>query len=418
MTLEATITELCSRTRQAAKPLARAGRETRTKILHTLASVIESGQHEILEANAKDLAYGQSNGLSAAMMDRLKLDDARLAALAASVRDIAEINDPVGEVADSWTRPNGLEIQRLRLPLGVIMMIYESRPNVTIDAAALCIRSGNATILRGGTEAQFTNRVLASCVGKALSEHDLPAEAVSLVPIQDREAIDHLLNQSEYIDLVIPRGGEGLIRRVVAKSRIPVIQHYKGVCHVFVDKEADLDIAHAIAINAKTQRPGVCNALETLLIHQDIASTFLPLLYETLQHKSVEVRGCERVLSVLPSVKTASEEDWDTEFLDLILAIRVVDDLDAAIEHIDRHGSSHTASIVTKNKAHASEFLNSVEASCVMVNASTRFNDGGELGLGAEMGISTTRIHAFGPMGVESLTSLKYAVIGEGQIRR
>ena len=418
MTLETTITELCSRVRQASKPLARAGTETRTQILLTLARTIEENRQEILEANAEDLARGQSSGLSAAMMDRLKLDEDRIKQLEASVRAIADIKDPVGEVAESWTRPNGLEIQRLRLPLGVIMMIYESRPNVTIDAAALCIRSGNATILRGGTEAQFTNRILARCVGSALAEHGLAAETVSLVPVQDREAIDLLLNQSEYIDLVIPRGGEGLIRRVVAKSRIPVIQHYKGICHVFVDDEADLETAHAIAVNAKTQRPGVCNAMETLLIHRDAAPNLLPQLHETLRHKAVEIRGCERVKAIIPEVKTAVDEDWDTEFLDLILAIRIVDDLDQAIEHIDKHGSNHTASIVTKSESNAKTFVESVEASCVMVNASTRFNDGGELGLGAEMGISTTRIHAFGPMGVESLTSLKYAVLGQGHIRQ
>ena len=418
MTLEKTIIDLCSRVRQASKPLARAGRETRTQVLLTLAHVIEEHRQEILEANAEDLARGQSSGLSAAMMDRLKLNEDRIKQLEDSVRAIADIKDPVGEVAESWTRPNGLQIQRLRLPLGVIMMIYESRPNVTIDAAALCIRSGNATILRGGTEAQYTNRVLARCVGTALKKNGLAEETVSLVPVQDREAIDHLLNQSEYIDLVIPRGGEGLIRRVVAKSRIPVIQHYKGICHVFVDDEADLETAHAIAVNAKTQRPGVCNAMETLLVHQAVASDLLPQLYETLRHKAVEVRGCDRVQTILPKVSKATDEDWDTEFLDLILAIRIVDNLNDAIAHIDKHGSNHTASIVTKNEARATEFLHSVEASCVMVNASTRFNDGGELGLGAEMGISTTRIHAFGPMGVESLTSLKYAVMGEGHIRK
>lgn len=418
MSLENDIIDLCSKVKQASKPLARAGHETRTKVLKTLAQVIESQRQEILEANAEDLARGQSSGLSAAMMDRLKLNISRIKQLEESVREIAALKDPVGEVAESWTRPNGLEIQRLRLPLGVIMMIYESRPNVTIDAAALCIRSGNATILRGGTEAQYTNRVLARCVSKALQEHGLAEETVSLVPVQDREAIDHLLNQSDFIDLVIPRGGEGLIRRVVAKSRIPVIQHYKGICHVFVDDEADIETAHAIAVNAKTQRPGVCNAMETLLVHQNTATTLLPQLYETLRHKAVEVRGCERVQKILPEVVPAKGEDWDTEFLDLILAVRIVDDLAQAIDHIDQHGSNHTASIVTQNQERAREFINSVEASCVMVNASTRFNDGGELGLGAEMGISTTRIHAFGPMGVESLTSLKYAVLGEGQIRK
>ena len=418
MTLEQTIIELCSKVRQSSKPLARAGHEKRTKVLLTLAQVIEDHRQEILEANAEDLARGQSSGLSAAMMDRLKLNEVRIKQLEDSVRAIAEIKDPVGEVAESWTRPNGLQIQRLRLPLGVIMMIYESRPNVTIDAAALCIRSGNATILRGGTEAKYTNRILARCVGAALKEHGLAEETVSLVPVQDREAIDHLLNQSEYIDLVIPRGGEGLIRRVVAKSRIPVIQHYKGICHVFVDDEADIETAHAIAVNAKTQRPGVCNAMETLLVHQAAAPALLPQLFETLRHKAVEIRGCERVQALLPEVGKATDEDWDTEFLDLILAIRVVDSLEDAIAHIDKHGSNHTASIVTQNEGRARDFVHSVEASCVMVNASTRFNDGGELGLGAEMGISTTRIHAFGPMGVESLTSLKYAVMGEGHIRK
>ena len=417
MTLEDIISDVCRQTRESAKPLARAGSDMRTAVLKTLAKNVRNDASAILEANEQDLAFGRANGLSAAMMDRLKLDTNRLENLVQSIEEIAKLKDPVGETAESWTRPNGLEVKRLRLPLGVIMMIYESRPNVTIDAAALCIRSGNATILRGGTEAQHTNRVLASCVQDALEAHGLPRNAVTLVPSQDRQAIDLLLNQSDFIDLVIPRGGEGLIRRVVEKSRIPVIQHYKGICHVYVDNDTNTQAAHDIAVNAKTHRPGVCNAMETLLVHQDIAESFLPPLYDTLVQKSVEVRGCERTTQLLNSVQSASAEDWDTEFLDLVLAVRIVDSLDDAIAHIDRHGSSHTASIVTNNAERAEHFVQSVEASCVLVNASTRFNDGGELGLGAEMGISTTRIHAFGPMGIESLTSLKYAVIGNGHIR-
>lgn len=417
MTLEETIEEVCRRTRKSAKPLARAGAQVRTDVLLALARKVSDEKAAILEANRQDLAFGASSGLSAAMMDRLKLDEVRLSNLIGSIKDIAALKDPVGETADAWTRPNGLKVKRLRLPLGVIMMIYESRPNVTIDAAALCIRSGNATILRGGTEAQHTNRILAACVQDVLEDNGLPRNAVTLVPSQDRQAIDLLLNQSEFIDLVIPRGGEGLIRRVVEKSRIPVIQHYKGICHVYVDDETSIGVAHDIAVNAKTHRPGVCNAMETLLVHQKIAERFLPTLYETLVDKSVEVRGCERTGRILEGVQKASSKDWDTEFLDLVLAIRVVDSIEDAIAHIDQHGSSHTASIVTENPERAEHFVQSVEASCVLVNASTRFNDGGELGLGAEMGISTTRIHAFGPMGIESLTSLKFAVIGDGHIR-
>jgi glutamate-5-semialdehyde dehydrogenase len=334
------------------------------------------------------------------------------------LREIAELEDPVGATTRAWDRPNGLEISKVRLPLGVIMMIYESRPNVTMDAAALCIRSGNAVVFRGGSEAMHTNRVLATIVQQALTDAGLPEKAVQLVPTQEREAIDILLTLDQSIDLVIPRGGENLIRRVVERSRIPVVQHYKGICHVYVDAAADLDKASEIAFNAKVSRPGVCNAMETLLVDKQIAETFIPEIAQRYAEYNVEIRGCETTCSISEKTKPARDEDWDTEFLDLIIAIRVVDGLDEAIAHIDQHGSNHTASVVTENPQVAERFLNSIDASCVMVNASTRFNDGGELGLGAEMGISTTRIHAYGPMGVEALTAEKYVVRGTGQVRK
>ena len=382
-----------------------------------MATRLVAERDAVEEANKRDLSEAIKRGLSQAMVDRLRLQGQRIDQLSAALNAIAELHDPVGATTRSWTRPNGLEVSRVRLPLGVIMMIYESRPNVTMDAAALCVRSGNAAILRGGSEALHTNTILARIVQDALEEVELPRAAVQLVPTQAHEAIDILLTLDEDIDLVIPRGGEKLIRRVVEKSRIPVVQHYKGICHVYVDKEADLDKASAIAHNAKVQRPGVCNALETLLVAKDIAPTFIPPVVAKLRADGVEVRGCSETHALSPDVIVASPEDWDTEFLDLILAIRVVDGIDEAISHIDQHGSNHTASIVTENATHAERFLRDVDASCVMVNASTRFNDGGELGLGAEMGISTTRIHAYGPMGVEALTAEKFVVRGTGQIR-
>ncbi|MBT6432813.1 MAG: glutamate-5-semialdehyde dehydrogenase [Deltaproteobacteria bacterium] len=404
--------------RQAARPVARATQDARTQAINNMAELLLQGRQSVEEANREDMKAAHERKLSQAMCDRLELSGTRIDNLAQALREIAELEDPVGSTTRAWERPNGLKISKVRLPLGVIMMIYESRPNVTMDAAALCIRSGNAVVLRGGSEAMHTNRVLAAIVQQALTKAGLPEKAVQLVPTQEREAIDILLTLDQSIDLVIPRGGENLIRRVVERSRIPVVQHYKGVCHVYVDSAADLDKASEIAFNAKVQRPGVCNAMETLLVDKQIADTFIPEITRRYADYDVEIRGCASTCAISELAKSASDSDWETEFLDLVVAIRVVDGLDGAIAHIDEFGSNHTASVVTENSEVAEIFLNSVDASCVMVNASTRFNDGGELGLGAEMGISTTRIHAYGPMGVEALTAEKYVVRGTGQVRK
>ena len=408
---------LAQAARSACRPLARAPAAARSKAIAAMADHLEERTSEVLAANAQDVAAAQQRGMAAAMRDRLTLDAQGLAKLASALREIAAQADPVGATTRRWTRPNGLEVRRVRLPLGVILMIYESRPNVTCDAAALCIRSGNAVILRGGSEAAHTNLALSVSVRAGLEAAGLPADAVVLVPTQDRDAIDTLITFDDCIDLVIPRGGEGLIRRVASNSRIPVLQHYKGVCHVYVDAQADLAMAENIAQNAKIQRPGVCNAMETLLVDRLIAPRFLPGLVTSFVQKGVEIRGCATTVALAPEAVPATDRDWDTEFLSLILAIRVVDGVNGAVEHIDRHGTQHTASIVSQDAAAVETFVTQVDASCVLVNASTRFNDGGELGLGAEMGISTTRLHAYGPMGAESLTSEKFVVVGQGQIR-
>jgi glutamate-5-semialdehyde dehydrogenase len=333
------------------------------------------------------------------------------------LREVAELPDPVGEITGMWRRPSGIQVGRMRIPLGVIGIVFESRPNVTADAAALCLKSGNAVILRGGSEAINSNLAIGDVLRKELLAMGLPSGALQVVPTTDRAAITELLKLEEYIDLIIPRGGEGLIRFVSENSRIPVIKHYKGVCHTFVDASADYEMAERICINAKVQRPGVCNAMETLLIHQNIAETFVPLIVSALKGKGVEVRGCSVTREFAPEVKPAVEEDWGTEFLDLILAVRVVDDLDAAITHIRRYGSLHTEVIVTRDYANSQRFLREVNSSVVMVNASSRFSDGHQFGLGAEIGISTTKLHSFGPMGLEDLTTRKFIVLGDGQIR-
>ena len=416
--LEKQIQLLAKQARASARPLGRASAEIRTAAIIAMADELLNSRETVEEANLKDLEAAKERGLSTAMCNRLELTGEQIDNLANALREIADAADPVGTTTRRWTRDNGLEVSKVRLPLGVILMIYESRPNVTLDAAALCVRSGNVAILRGGSEATHTNRALNQIVQDALRSAGLPATAVQLVPTQDRSAVDILLTQDEYIDLVIPRGGETLIRHVARNSRIPVVQHYKGICHVFVDQSADQAKALLIAENAKTHRPGVCNAMETLLVHRDIASEFVPQVVAVLQKRGVEIRGCETACNLVPTLKSASPEDWDTEFLDLILALRVVDGIEEAIDHIDAHGSNHTASIIAEDSETAERFTKEIDASCVMINASTRFNDGGELGLGAEMGISTTRIHAYGPMGVEALTAEKFVVVGTGQIRK
>jgi glutamate-5-semialdehyde dehydrogenase len=403
--------------RRAARIVARAPGEARSAAIAAIADAIDAARTEILAANARDLAAAREAGLAPAMLDRLRLDEARIAGLARAVREVAAAPEIVGRVERTLVRPNGLEVQRVRIPLGVIAMIYEARPNVTTDAAALCLKAGNACILRGGREALESNRALVRAVHAGLAAGGLPAEAVQLVPLVDREAIAELVKLDELIDLCIPRGGEGLIRYVAEHARVPVIKHYKGVCHVYVHAAADLDTALRIVENAKVQRPGVCNALETLLIDRAVAPAFVPRLVASLGGR-VELRGDPEVRALGgPAVRPASEDDWSAEYLDLILAVRVVDDLAAAVAHIERYGSSHTESIVTADPAAAERFLREVDSSTVMVNASTRFADGGELGLGAEIGISTTRLHAYGPMGAEGLTTTKFVVRGTGQVR-
>ena len=370
------------------------------------------------EENGRDLASGEKKGLTKAMLERLTLSDKVIGSMADGLKEVAALPDPVGEVTKMWKRPNGLMVGKMRIPIGVIGIIYESRPNVTADAAGLCLKSGNAVILRGGSEAIRSNNAIAGILNRACVEAGVPERAVQVIPTADREAVLEMLRLEEFIDLIIPRGGEGLIRFVVENSKIPVIKHYKGVCHVFVDESADMEMAADICFNAKVQRPGVCNSMETLLVHRNIAVSFLPAIYEKYKAAGVELRGCERTRQILKDIKAATEEDWSAEYLDLILAVRVVDDMDKAIDHINRYGSLHTESIVTKDYANAQRFLREVNSSTVVVNASTRFSDGHQLGLGSEIGISTTKIHAFGPMGLEELTTQKFIIYGDGQIRQ
>jgi glutamate-5-semialdehyde dehydrogenase len=387
---------------------------------HALALMAESlitRQDEILEENRKDLLKAEEGGLSGAFMDRLTLSESVLQSMAQGLREVIALPDPVGRVTGMWRRPNGLLVGRMRIPLGVIGFIYESRPNVTADAAGLCLKSGNAVILRGGSEALHSNLILERLFKEALAQSGLPPETLQVVPSTDREAVYALLSLDDYVDLIIPRGGESLIRFVTENSKIPVLKHYKGVCHVYVDESADLPMASEICFNAKVQRPGVCNAMETLLVHEHVAADFLPAMVKRLHEAGVEIRGCERTLALAPGVMRAEASDWPEEFLDLILAVKVVSTIDEATDHIEKYGSSHTETIVTNDYNRARRFLEQVDSSVVLVNASTRFNDGHQLGLGAEIGISTSKLHAFGPMGLEELTTTKFIVYGNGQIR-
>ena len=411
------VEEQCRAARAAARHLDKAGSARKQQALENMALALDAGRAAITEANAQDLAAAERGGLSGPKLDRLRLSDKVIGEMMAGLREVATLPDPVGAIDGMWTRPNGLQVGRMRIPLGVIGIIYESRPNVTVDAAALCIKAGNAVILRGGSEAFQSNRCLAQILQQALDQAGLPATAVQLIQTTDRAAVLELLQMEQYIDVMIPRGGEELIRFVAEHARMPVLKHYKGVCHIYVDYEADPDMATAICVNAKAQRPGVCNAMETLLVHQDLAASWLPKAARALREKGVELRGCERTCRVLPDCLPAVEADWSTEYLDLILSIRIVDDLDQAIAHIARYSSDHTEAIITRNLPRARRFLQEVQSSLVLVNASTRFNDGFQLGLGAEIGISTSRLHAFGPMGVNELTTTKFIAIGDGQIR-
>ena len=403
--------------KEAARQLAPLSSDEKNRALCLIADRLELQTDYLLAENKKDLESARKAGLSNALLDRIGLDPGRVQAMAKGVRDVAMLPDPVREIVKMWRRPNGLQVGKMRIPLGVIGIIYEARPNVTADAAALCLKSGNAVILRGGSEAHFSNQAIGEVLKAACAETRVPANAIQVVQSKDRALVQELLQLEDYVDLIIPRGGEELIRTVAANSRVPVIKHYKGVCHVYVDSDAALEMAERISMNAKVQRPAVCNAMETLLVHEAIAPAFLPSIIAKLQAAGVEIRGCERTYALVPGIKKANEADWSTEYLDLILAVRVVKGMDEAIDHIARYGSEHTETIVTSNYQRAKEFLDRVNSSAVMVNASTRFNDGGELGLGAEIGISTSKIHAFGPMGLEELTTTKFVVLGDGQIR-
>ncbi|MCU0585506.1 MAG: glutamate-5-semialdehyde dehydrogenase [Desulfobacterales bacterium] len=416
-TIDDTIAAMARRARQAARAVARAGTEVKNAALLEIAAAITHEAEELCAENSKDLQAARAGGLPAAMIDRLTIGSGTIVGMAAGLREVAGLPDPVGSCGPTRVRPNGLEITRMRIPLGVIGIIYESRPNVTVDAAALCLKAGNAVLLRGGSEALHSNRALAAVIGRALAAAGLPPAAVQVVPTADRAAVNALLQQEEWIDLIIPRGGEELIRFVAANSKIPVLKHYKGVCHVYVDEGADLAMAEAVCFNAKVQRPGVCNAMETLLVHRAEAGRFLPAMGARFAEAGVELRGCPETCRILPGIVPAVDADWPAEYLDLILAVKVVSGMEAAIDHIAAYGSNHTEAIVTRDYERARRFVREVDSSVVLVNASTRFNDGGQLGLGAEIGISTSKLHAFGPMGLEELTTTKFIVLGSGQIR-
>lgn len=418
MSLQAEMKKMAVRAKAAAQKLSTVPTHTKNEALERAANALVEESSRLLRENEKDVKSAEKNKLGAALIDRLRLDAKRIEAMARGLREVVVLPDPVGKVLETHQRPDGLEISRVRVPLGVIFIIYESRPNVTADSAGLCLKSGNAVILRGGKEALHSSRAIARILQEAFAQAGIPEDAVQLVGTPEHEAVTELLQCEEEINLVIPRGGENLIRTVVAHSRVPVIKHYKGVCHTYVDKDADLDMAEKIVLNAKVQRPATCNAMETLLIHRDLRKNFLPRIVRALQEKKVEVRGSRDVKKEVPGVKLATQKDWGTEYLDLILSVKLVKDEEEAIEHIRQYGSSHSDAIVTRNPEAAEKFLNEVDSSAVFANASTRLNDGGEFGLGAEIGISTDKIHARGPMGLEELTSYKWVVRGDGHIRK
>jgi glutamate-5-semialdehyde dehydrogenase len=404
--------------RLASRKLASAGTDIKNRALLAIATDIRAHAELLKQENARDLKSGQEKGLDAALLDRLTLTDARIESMAEGLEQIAALADPVGEVSDMTYRPSGIQLGKMRVPLGVVGIIYESRPNVTADAAALCLKSGNATILRGGSEAIHSNQAIAACIKRGLNLVGLPETVIQVVETTDRDAVGALITMSQYVDVIVPRGGKGLIERISQDARVPVIKHLDGICHVYIDKGADLDMAETIAINAKCHRFGVCNAMETLLVAADEANAILPRLAVKYAEEGVELRGCERTLQILTDINKATAEDWDTEYLAPILSIKIVDDIDEAIAHINRHSSGHTESIITQDYQRSRQFLAEVDSSSVMVNASTRFADGFEYGLGAEIGISTDKIHARGPVGLEGLTSQKWIVLGSGQIRK
>ncbi len=403
---------------KAAHVMANLSSGVKNQLLLAMADALEAAETQLQQENEKDLEQARNNGMAAAMVDRLTLTHERIKGMADGLREVAALPDPVGEVTSMWLRPNGIKVGRQRIPLGVIGIIYESRPNVTADAAGLCLKSGNAVILRGGSEALYSNRAIGTILQQAMQDLDLPPAALQVVATSDRAAVTELLKLEDYIDLIIPRGGEGLIRFVSENSRIPVIKHYKGVCHTYVDAAGDLAMAEEICINAKVQRPGVCNAMETLLIHRDVAASFLPQITAAMRQSGVELRGCPACREIVSDMIPATEDDWGAEYLDLILAVKIVDNYEAAKEHIQLYGSLHTEVIVTNDYALSQRFVREINSSVVMVNASSRFSDGNQLGLGAEIGISTTKLHSFGPMGLEDLTTRKFVVLGDGQVRQ
>jgi len=412
------IVNTAKKAKDASRKLAIIPREAKDKVLILMAEALLKNKEMILSANQKDVALARKANLSLALIDRLTLNEKRIAAMASSIKAIAGLACPVNEIIDSWQVSSGLVIRKISVPIGVIAIIYESRPNVTSDCVALCLKSGNSLIMRGGKEALNSNSAIYNVLEKTAVKHGMPYGAINLITDTDRSAIRIIVEQAGLIDLVMPRGGEALINEITRFSKVPVIKHYKGICHVYVDKAADLKMAENISFNAKVQRPGVCNAMETLLVHKAIAKDFLPLMLKKFSEANVEIRGCAKTKKIAPGVKSVKESDWSTEYLDLILSVKVVDSLDDAITHINKYGSMHSDSIVTKDKDAARQFLNLVDSSCVYVNASTRFTDGAEFGFGAEIGISTEKLHARGPMALKELTTYKYHVVGNGQVRK
>lgn len=415
--IEIYVNRIADEAKRAAVVLAKASTTLKNKVLLDAARFILEQKSQIQAKNKLDLDAGKEKGLSSAMLDRLELNDKRINSLIQMLEEVSALPDPVGEITDMRVRPNGMRVGKMRVPLGVVGLIYESRPNVTVDAAALCLKSGNACLLRGGSEAIHTNTVLASVLRQALEANELPQAAVSFIETTDRDAVKYMCALRGKLDVIIPRGGKSLIETVVQLATIPVLKHYDGNCHVYVDRFADPVMAHRICMNAKVQRPGVCNAAETFLIHKDHSGDFLKNLLDDLKKHQVEVRGCQKTCQLYPGMKPATEEDWWTEYLDLIVAVKIVDSFDEALEHLDRYSSKHTDAIVTNDYANSQRFIREVDSSSVMINASTRFSDGGEYGLGAEMGISTDKLHARGPMGIVELTCQKFIVFGDGQIR-
>lgn len=412
------ILEMGSRARAAAHALTILSADKKNDILRAMAASMREQEGSILEANAQDIAAGESNGLNAAMLDRLRLNHDRIEAIATGIEEVAALADPVGEVLTEWTRPNDVRFEQIRVPIGVIGIIYESRPNVTSDAAVLCLKSGNATILRGGSEAIHSNKAIAAALQSGGEKAGLPANAIQLIPFTDRESVSVMASMDQWLDVIIPRGGKGLIETVVSLARMPVIKHYDGICHTYIDKHAQMEMAVAIADDAKTHKPGVCNALETLLVHRDVAADFLPQIALVYKSKGVEMRGDESVLKILGGdALAATQEDWDTEYLDLIISIKVVDSMAEAVDHINTHSSRHSDCIVTSDGDRAQLFMTQVDSACVFHNVSTRFSDGAEFGFGAEIGISTDKLHARGPMALRELTSYQYRIRGDGQIR-